>query len=221
MTIDAPTFVYEESIGSLAGIVAGVDEAGCGPWAGPLVVASCVLQPASLDPDLLSLIRDSKRLTPQKRELAFDHLMHSSGVFFKICCVPIEAFNQLGLRGSLDYALQDVVYQFPLPLTAVLLDGRYGPHFTLTYQYIVRGDKKSYSIAAASIIAKVTRDRLMAELHALYPEYGWIHNQGYGTKAHQEAIQKYGLTPHHRLTYKPIQAYLATTLRNTLVQTDQ
>ena len=186
------------------GLVAGVDEAGRGPWAGPVVAAAAILDPACI-PDG---INDSKKLSAKKREALFDPICANARTAVGIASVAeIDELNILGatmlamgraLRGLFDCDRRGPEF--------ALIDGNRMPkNLPCPAQTIIKGDSKSLSIAAASIVAKVTRDRLMAELDEQFPGYGWKKNQGYGTPEHQLGLQHLGVTIHHRTSFAPIQ----------------
>jgi len=183
---------------STSGIIAGVDEAGRGPWAGPVVAAAVILDKNNI-PDG---INDSKKIKLPKRELLFDEIMRTAQVGVGI--VSAQEIDEINILQATMLAMQRAVGGLPeLPDTA-LIDGNKCPDLKCNRIAIVKGDTKSLSIAAASIIAKVTRDRIMHKLSDEFPEYGWVTNSGYGTKIHQEALLKFGVTKHHRKSYKPI-----------------
>ena len=187
-----------------SGLVAGVDEAGRGPWAGPVVAAAVILDPDNIPEGM----DDSKKLSPKKREALFDPIMASARVSVGQASVAeIDELNILGgtmlaMRRALQ-GLFDCDRQGP---DFALIDGnRLPPELPCPAETVIKGDGKSLSIAAASIIAKVTRDRLMADLDREYPGYGWKKNQGYGTAQHSQALQHLGVTIHHRTSFAPIQ----------------
>ncbi len=179
--------------------VAGLDEAGRGPLAGPVVAAAVILDPDNI-PDGLN---DSKKLTAKKRELLFDQIMATSHV--SICSNSAKYIDQSDIRkASLD-AMRKAFYGLEIKAEFALVDGRDIPHgLNVHANALVKGDGRSLSIAAASIIAKVTRDRMMEYAGGLYPEYGFEKHAGYGTKAHREAIEEFGPCPIHRFSFKPI-----------------
>lgn len=205
--MNKPTFDLENR---QAHPVAGCDEAGCGPWAGPVVAGAVILLQNTLSPTLLSLLNDSKKLTAKKREAAFDALMetHGTGCWIGVGQASVEEIDQLNIRRAAQLAMTRAVESLSLKPSYVLVDGTGNPSWSFASEPIIKGDQKSYSIAAASIIAKVTRDRLMTELSLQFPEYGWHNNAGYGTKTHQEALAQFGITPHHRTSFAPIKALL-------------
>ncbi len=178
--------------------IAGVDEAGRGPWAGPVVAAAVILDPGNI-PDGLD---DSKKLSARKRDFLFDAITRSSVVAYALRS-PGEIDRTNILRASLE-AMAEAVAMLALPPDGILVDGNQSPPGSIPCRTIVGGDGRSLSIAAASIIAKVTRDRIMLQLAIEHPGYGWETNMGYGTKAHQIGLSKYGVTPHHRRSFKPI-----------------
>jgi len=204
------------------GLVIGIDEAGRGPWAGPVTVAAIWLDPACYD-KLPATLDDSKKLKPATRATLYSALTTSTHIYSVISVPPavIDAGNilQVTLQAMHDCAedvagqLAQVGHNAPLHM---LVDGSIMPPVpvvsartsTITGEAVIGGDGLSLSIAAASIIAKQTRDSIMIELDAAYPGYGWASNMGYGTKAHQEGLAALGVTPHHRKSYKPIQRIL-------------
>ncbi len=191
--------------------VVGIDEAGCGPWAGPVVAGAFVfLKPYEVEPSVLSLIRDSKQLTPARREKAYAHLIKLPAVQFGVGQASVEEIDQLNIGKATRLAMQRAVSQLGLVPAAALVDGIRKPDLSCPVTPVIKGDQTSFSIAAASIIAKVVRDRIMAELDKDYPPYGWAKNAGYGTAYHQEALRQYGVTPHHRRTYAPIAKILSS-----------
>ena len=191
-----PDFSIEDQY---PGPVAGVDEAGRGPWAGPVVAAAVVLDRVAVPEGL----DDSKKLTPRRRDALFDLVMATARVGVGIGSV--EEVDRLNIARANDLAMERAVAALPVIPGFLLIDGRWVPRgLDLPARAVVRGDSLSLSIAAASIIAKVTRDRIMADLDAAYPGYGWATNQGYGTAAHAEALARLGVTPHHRRSFRPI-----------------
>jgi ribonuclease HII len=188
--------------------VVGMDEAGCGPWAGPLVVGAVIL-PQTLLP-FYRIVNDSKLLSAKKREAIYDELMAHNDI---ITCVGIVSVNEIDtylLRKALPLAFHRAIDAFPMKPMSALIDGVRDPKIDIPTTLIKKGDQLSLSIACASIVAKVTRDRMMKTLDMDYPMYGWGKNAGYGTKLHQEALERFGVTCHHRRSYAPIQPYLKT-----------
>jgi len=179
--------------------VAGVDEVGRGPLAGPVVAAAVVLDPDNI-PDGLN---DSKQLSRKRRDALFDLLMASADVCIAEATVAeIEDHNIL--RAS-HIAMVRAVAGLSAPADFILIDGNMVPRGLNTpSQTIVKGDTRSLSIAAASIMAKVWRDRLMVDLAQQHPGYGWETNAGYPTPVHKKALLKLGVTPHHRRLFKPV-----------------
>ena len=168
--------------------VCGIDEAGRGPLAGPVVTAAVVL------PDGFSLpgLNDSKQLSARQREALYEALMQDSSVKKSIASASVEEIDRLNIL----YAT--------LPSDFCLIDGLPVPNFPFSSRSLVKGDARCLSIAAASVLAKVYRDRLMRDLHPLFPHYGWDRNAGYGTREHLAAIHTYGITPHHRRSFAPV-----------------
>ncbi|CAO5675790.1 MAG: Ribonuclease HII [Holosporales bacterium] len=205
-----PSFIIEDALRDYNTVIVGIDEVGCGPWAGPLVAACCYINKDAIPSSLLSLINDSKKISRKKREDIFLRIQDEShrSIWFGIGVIEIEEFNILGLKESLPYVIKKSIEKFPLTIDHVLVDGIRNPKLNIPTTMVIKGDQLSYSIAAASIIAKVTRDDMMIKLHASYPQYQWDQNAGYGTKAHQAAIKQFGLSPYHRTCYKPIQNFM-------------
>ena len=191
-----PDFSVEDEY---QGPVAGIDEAGRGPWAGPVVAAAVILDrndtPVGLD--------DSKKLSATRRAAIFDKIMKAAKTGIGIGSV--EEIDRLNIARANDLAMERAVAALPIEPAFLLIDGRWLPrNLNLPARAIVRGDSSSLSIAAASIVAKVARDRIMAVLATEHPGYGWETNQGYGTAAHAEALATLGVTPHHRRSFKPV-----------------
>lgn len=203
------TFELEAvSIRLTGGPVAGIDEAGRGPLAGPVVAAAVVLDPDNI-PDGIA---DSKLLEPEVREALYARIMATSRVGIGIASVArIDRINIL--QATLWAMRQAAKHLDPAPRVA-LVDGNQSPRLACETRCIVQGDAKCLSIAAASIIAKVTRDRLMVELAASYPGYGFERHKGYSTPEHQAAIDRLGVTPHHRRSFRPVQLALGLITAN-------
>lgn len=183
------------------GIIAGIDEAGRGPWAGPVVAAAVIL-----DRTLSHGIDDSKKLHKAKRETLYRLIMADSEVGVGIASVEeIDTYNILGATMK---AMERAYNALSSKPAMVLIDGNRLPDLPCNMKAVVGGDALCISIAAASIIAKVTRDRIMTELAEEFPYYGWKQNAGYGTKSHIEGLIRFGVTPHHRRSYAPIRKIL-------------
>lgn len=183
--------------------VAGVDEVGYGAWAGPVVVAAVVL-PLNCPPSILRLLNDSKKLSPSQRENIYEHLISLPDILISIQEASAVEIDQSNVRVATLDAMRRAIELIPRAVSAVLVDGTAKPACKYPCHTYVKGDQRSYSIAAASIIAKVTRDRLMQKLALDHPHFGWERNVGYGTKKHSEALQTVGPTKWHRKSYKPI-----------------
>lgn len=194
----------------LNGCVAGIDEAGCGPWAGP-VVAACVVfnsYNSNIIGKLFPLVFDSKQMTKANREKAFTLLGQLPCVKFGIGQASVDEIDTKGLSQATKLAMHRAFEKIDCAVDHILVDGIRNPGIAENTHMIIKGDQKSFSIACASILAKVTRDQIMDELHQNYPLYGWNTNAGYGTKKHNDAIKAYGVTAHHRKSFAPIQAFL-------------
>jgi len=186
--------------------VCGIDEAGRGPLAGPVVAAAAIL-PAGFSHPLLD---DSKKLTARRREAVFDDLMHTDGLRWTCETVGIDEIEHLNILGATHAAMRRCIAAFGPPLPALaLIDGLPVPEFPIPQNAVVGGDALSLSIAAASIIAKVTRDRIMRQHAAEYPGYGFDRHMGYGTRDHLEALNRLGPCPIHRKRFAPVAEVLA------------
>jgi ribonuclease HII len=187
--------------------VAGVDEAGRGPLAGPVVAAAAILPSRWADtglPAQLAGLNDSKQLTEAQREQYFEFLTRCPDIEFAIAEVSAGTIDEINILQATHRAMNDALAKLkPLP-THALVDGRPVKTLRVPQTAIVKGDARSYSIAAASVLAKVTRDRLMREFHLRFPEYGFDEHKGYGTAKHLEAIARHGACPIHRRTFAPL-----------------
>lgn len=179
--------------------VAGVDEVGCGPLAGPVVAGAVILVPRS---EPIAGAIDSKLLTPEQREEAALEIRQVALAWAVAAASPRE-IERLNIRGATALAMRRAVARLAIEPERLLIDGLPMPAVG-EHTAIVEGDRKCASIACASIIAKVVRDRLMRRLHPRYPEYGWDTNKGYATGQHLAAIRRIGASPHHRATWKPV-----------------
>jgi len=189
--------------------VAGVDEAGRGPLAGPVVAAAVMLPTRWVREGLPAELRglnDSKRLTANQRERFFNFLTSCAEVTFAIASVDAAEIDALNILRATERAMQQALAQLQPPPEHVLLDGRAVRTLRLPQTALVRGDARSYSIAAASVLAKVTRDRRMLEFHERWPMYGFAEHKGYGTAAHLAALAAHGPCPIHRRSFAPVQA---------------
>jgi len=184
------------------GPIAGVDEAGRGPLAGPVVAAAVVLDPAFISDG----IADSKALDAKSRQSVYQAIVATAQVGIGVAGVDrIDSDNIL--NASL-WAMAQAVARLDCRPRLVLVDGNKVPNVECSTRAIVQGDAKCLSIAAASIVAKVVRDAMMAELARDYPHYGFDRHKGYGTREHHEAIARHGVTPHHRRSFRPVQLAL-------------
>ena len=179
--------------------VVGVDEAGRGPLAGPLVVACVILPPEYENP----LINDSKKLSEKQREEMYKEIQKCA-VYIGIKIVDERTIDKLNIYSATKWAMEEVVKEIDVYNDVVLVDAMKLELKDKIVVPLIKGDSLSTSIAAASIIAKVTRDHIMYELDKKYPEYGFKSNKGYGTKKHMEALDKYGVRDCHRMSYAPV-----------------
>jgi ribonuclease HII len=179
------------------GLIAGVDEAGRGPWAGPVVAAAVIFigkPPAG--------INDSKQLSPDAREKLFPKILAVAHTGVGIS--DVETIDGINIYHATHAAMCDAIKNLACIPSAVLIDGNRYPKLDMPAEALVGGDTLSLSIAAASIIAKVTRDRMMRELACDFPHYAWERNKGYGTQEHAAALQQHGVSRHHRRSFRPV-----------------
>lgn len=192
--------------------VGGVDEAGRGPWAGPVVAACAVFNPdfaVREEHGRLAGLTDSKRLSPRRRE-AFDTLLRASpDVSFGLGIASVEEIDRLNILRATHLAMARAVEALPLPPEFLLVDGRPVPGLPVSSAALVGGDGRSLSIAAASVLAKVARDRIMKAFDADHPGYGFAAHKGYGTAAHHAALLRLGPCPHHRRSFRPVRELTA------------
>jgi ribonuclease HII len=188
--------------------IAGVDEAGRGPLAGPVVAAACILPPKFL----LEHLNDSKQLTAEVREELFAQLRANPDVFYGIGLVSTERIDAINILRATFEAMQIAVKNLSQPPDYLLIDGNQLPTFDVPCEGMIQGDAYSVSIAAASILAKVTRDHLMLEEAKRWPQYGFEQHKGYGTPQHLEAIKRFGPCPLHRKTFEPVKSFLSPDL---------
>jgi len=181
--------------------VCGVDEAGRGPLAGPVGAAAAVLSPGS---PLRGLVRDSKALSASQREALFELLMADTGVRVGVAVVDARIIDEINIFQATMLAMQRAVADLKIMPSHALIDGNHCPELPCRSTAVIGGDAIEPSISAASIVAKVTRDRLMASLDITYPGYGFARHKGYPTRAHQEAIRILGPSPVHRRSYKGV-----------------
>jgi ribonuclease HII len=194
-----PDFTFEARLGCL---VAGVDEAGRGPLAGP-VLAAAVILPAPCPDQLAELLDDSKRLTPVQRQRAVLAL-REGGAHIAIGAASVTEIARINILQASLLAMIRAVKRLPRRPDHVLVDGNQRPALDMPCTALIGGDGLSLSVAAASIIAKITRDRLMARLDVRYPGFAWARNAGYATEAHRAAIMTIGPTVHHRARFGPL-----------------
>lgn len=183
--------------------VVGVDEAGRGPLAGPVVAAAVVLDP--LTPILQ--LKDSKKLSPKRREFLFEQIKEKA-IAFAFGRATVQEIEQLNISQATLLAMQRAVLNLSITPTQVLIDGNQAPNLPYDVETIVKGDQTVATISAASILAKVLRDREMLEYHTQYPDYGFKQHKGYATKQHILALKKLGATPLHRKNFMPVKNIL-------------
>ncbi|OGT96915.1 MAG: ribonuclease HII [Gammaproteobacteria bacterium RIFOXYB2_FULL_38_6] len=179
--------------------IAGVDEAGRGPLAGPVVAAAVILDPNKP----IQGLRDSKQLSPSKRESLFTEIINKA-LAFAFGQAEAEEIDAINILQASLLAMRRAVLNLFVEPARVLVDGNQKPHLPYEVDAIVKGDQKIEAISAASILAKVSRDRQMLEYHLQYPDYGFDQHKGYPTKDHMTALQKFGITPLHRKSFAPV-----------------
>ena len=195
------------------GMVAGVDEAGRGPWVGPVIAGCAVFLNKNVDEKLLANLNDSKKLSKKKREMLYELLLAEAKKGNMLIGIGEASAKEIDDINILNASFLAMKRALDKACTAkpdlVLVDGNREPkNFGCPVKAVIKGDAKSYSVSAASILAKVYRDRLMEKMAEQYPYYGFEKNAGYGTKAHIEGLKKYGITPEHRRSYAPIKEFL-------------
>jgi len=200
MVKSSPDYSFEAAAHARGALrVAGVDEVGRGPLAGPVTAAAVVLDIARIPEGL----NDSKALTAKRREALYDALMQVADV--SIAHATVEEIDDLNILRASHLAMERAVAGLKKPPDHLLIDGNMIPRgLTISSESIIKGDARSVSISAASIVAKTCRDRLMVDLAQQHPGYGWETNAGYPSKTHKEALLRLGVTPHHRRSFKPV-----------------
>lgn len=193
--MNKPHLEYEQQ---LSGTIVGIDEVGCGPLAGPVFTAAVIIDQNYIIND----INDSKKLSQIKRLTLYNKII--SRYQYAIGSASVNEIDQYNILNATKLAMKRAIENLNANPDHILIDGQHQPNIVTPVTCIIGGDSKSLSIAAASIVAKVTRDRMMEELHQDFPCYNWSKNKGYGTKEHILAIRKHGFTTHHRKTFSPI-----------------
>lgn len=177
-------------------LIAGCDEAGRGPLAGPVVAAAVMFEKKTFHKE----INDSKQVSEKKREVLYEWILQNC-LSYGIGIVSQEEIDKINILQASLKAMKKAVTHLTFKPNLILIDGNKSFHSEIETKTIVKGDSKSFSIAAASIIAKVTRDRIMKEAHEKFPEYQWKQNKGYATQTHRDAVKKFGASPFHRKTF--------------------
>ncbi|MEE2808937.1 MAG: ribonuclease HII [Verrucomicrobiota bacterium] len=196
-------FIEEELIQKGYKYIAGIDEAGRGPLAGP-VVAAAVILPRDYNSDILN---DSKKISPKVREKLYEELTDPlSRVAWGYSVISPEIIDEINILNATHRAMSESALNLETEPSFAIIDGNPVKGFPYPYQAVVKGDEKCLSIAAASIIAKVERDRLMLKYAEKYPEYGFERHKGYGTKLHLNALKEFGASPIHRQSFAPVRA---------------
>ena len=202
-----PTFDGERELNAQGyRLIAGIDEVGRGAIAGP-VVAAAVILPFGVNIPWLSLVRNSKRLSPRRREYLFE-LIQQTQITMGIGMVPHTDIDERGIVKATQMAMSKAIDQLPHPPDFLLIDALALPEISLPQKSIVHGDQLSLSIACASIVAKVSRDRYMVEQDSLYPDYGLARHKGYATPQHLLSLKQLGPCPIHRKSFAPVRRLL-------------
>jgi ribonuclease HII len=202
-----PSYRYERAFGAPDVIVAGIDEVGRGPLAGPVIAAAVIVDPRRLPHGLAARIDDSKRVPAGRREEIFQAMQDR--IEFAIGEASVAEIDDFNILNASLLAMQRAFVALPRMPQIAIVDGNRAPALGCTAHPIVGGDAICLSIAAASIVAKVIRDRMMRDLDRRYPGYGWSHNAGYGTAEHRAALLDLGVTPEHRTSFRIISELLA------------
>lgn len=198
-----PTLLYEKRARARGHeVIAGVDESGIGPLAGPVVAAAVIVN----DFRFKNRIDDCKKLTPKSRLRAYEEIIEKS--VYGISVIAEDIIDRLNIYNATRIAMEEAVANLKLKPDYILIDGTIKLSIVYNGESIKRGDGRSLSIACASILAKVTRDRIMDDLHSRYPQYGFERNKGYGTAFHFGAIRRYGPSPVHRTTFEPVKSLI-------------
>ena len=195
--MESPHLEFEKEVWATGGLVCGIDEVGRGCIAGPVVAAAVIFDP---DHQLHPKVRDSKKMTPKMRAEMFDFII-SEAWDFGVGLVPASVVDEIGIVPATKKAMAEAVGMLTEAPDQLLIDAVILEDVDIPQKSIIKGDNTSYSIAAASIVAKVFRDQVVSGFDNIYPEYGFSGHKGYGAKSHYEAIGKHGLTPEHRRTF--------------------
>ena len=216
-----PHYIYESRLlKTMTGPICGVDEVVSGPLAGPVVAAAVILDRTRIPKGL----NDSKQLREQDREALYPRILEMA-VAVGVGEASVDEIDLVNIRQATHLAMARAVRALPVAAAFALVDGNDAPALPCKCDMLVKGDSRSVSIAAASIIAKVTRDRLMALLHDHHPVYGWRQNKGYGTPEHLTGLRAHGITVHHRKSFSPVHHILygdesGDSIHNTLIPQD-
>ena len=199
--MDAPTLEREWALWEKGHeVVAGIDEVGRGPLAGPVIAAAVVFLPGQLP---IEGLRDSKLLTQRQRE-RLESVVMSQALAWSVGAASVKEIDRLNIRRATALAMRRALTRLPFLPDHVLIDGNPVPELGSAHEAIVKGDRFCQSIAAASVLAKCLRDDLMTSLAKRYPQFSWEKNKGYGTAAHMKALDEFGPTEHHRKTFSPV-----------------
>jgi ribonuclease HII len=184
--------------------IAGIDEAGRGPLAGPVVAAACILP----EDVFFANLNDSKQLSAEEREILFQEIISCPHLLYGIGIIDVGTIDRVNILQATFLAMRKAIESLPLPPDYILIDGSQIPQFSIPTESIIKGDRLSISIAAGSILAKVTRDRIMVELDQKHPHYGFKQHKGYATEQHILAIHTHGPCSVHRRSFDPVKTIL-------------
>lgn len=199
-----PRFTFEKALAAEAnGLVAGIDEAGRGPWAGPVVAAAVILDPSRR----IRGLDDSKALTPAARE-ELDSQIRDRALAVGVGIAEVDEIDRINILQATFAAMTRALAALPSAPAAALVDGNRAPALPCIVRTLIEGDARAMCVAAASIVAKTARDRIMDRLHTEHDVYGWISNKGYGTPEHGAALTRFGASRHHRRSFAPVRARL-------------
>lgn len=189
-------YLFDRKMRSKYGVICGVDEAGRGPLAGPVCCAAVILK----DDSVFDYLNDSKKVSEKRREILYEEIIANASEY-SVVFVDNETIDEINILSATMLGMKRAIEGLYLPFSRAFIDGNCAPRVDIPCETVISGDAKSASIAAASILAKVTRDRFMRELANEFPLYGFEKHKGYGTKEHYAAIEKYGITVYHRKSF--------------------
>jgi ribonuclease HII len=185
---------------------AGIDEAGRGPWAGPVIASAVIILSLQEVRDSVPELRDSKKLSSKQRAVCLKKIISTPGIFWAIGEASVEEIDQFNILEATKLAMARAIKSLPLEPDGFWVDGSPMRGFLSNAEYFTKGDDRLPSIAAASVLAKETRDSIMRDIDESFPQYGFANHKGYGTAAHADALKKWGPCPHHRQSFAPVRS---------------